>query len=148
MKLNSIEIFLASEISAVLVVVLNILIALSSLRDINFFGIAIIIIGELIYGYNNFAMRGAWSIDVEPKQVLVKSGFFKYIRHPLYLGSAIASFGIAVCLMSLPGLIYSIFIVLPYVYFRAKLEEKVLTSTLKGYKEYMKETGMFFPKMR
>ena len=36
---------------------------------------------------------------------------------------------------------------IPFMYYRAKQEEKELIKTFKEYKKYRKETGMFFPKI-
>jgi protein-S-isoprenylcysteine O-methyltransferase Ste14 len=44
-------------------------------------------------------------------------------------------------------LIVTIFLDLPFLYFRARIEEEILSKELKGYKEYMNKTGMFLPKL-
>lgn len=137
---------LKNTLSPLVVGAINILIAFSTLRGLNIYGIIIVLIGEIIYGVHNFIMGNVWSIKVESKKKLVKEAWFKYLRHPIYLGSIIALIGMAFTLMSFQSLIFTFLIIVPYFYFRAKLEEEMLSKTLKGYKQYMKKTGMFFPK--
>jgi protein-S-isoprenylcysteine O-methyltransferase Ste14 len=36
---------------------------------------------------------------------------------------------------------------IPFMYYRAKQEEKELTKTFKEYKDYQKRVGMFLPKL-
>ena len=38
-------------------------------------------------------------------------------------------------------------IFIPFMYYRAKQEEKELVKEFKEYKDYSKKTGMFFPKI-
>ncbi|WP_162430884.1 methyltransferase family protein [Christiangramia aestuarii] len=76
---------------------------------------------------------------------LVKTGLYKYIRHPIYTGILIglgsfsiytnSGFRVMICL----GL---------YVLFSVKTayEEKLLLQKFSDYREYQKRTGRFFPK--
>ena len=104
-------------------------IAFATMRGLNFIGIIIIILGELIYGYNNFVMGKAWSVKVKKTSRLVKEGLFKYIRHPLYLGVIISYFGLSILFKSMYSFIANLIITLPFFYYRAKLEEKLLSKT-------------------
>lgn len=140
--------FIDSSISAVIIGFFNLLIAFVSFKGFNIYGLILLVVGECIYGFHNFLMGNMWSANVEPKKKLIKTGWFKFIRHPLYFGAAVASLGLAFLLMSFYALVYTLIVVFPYVYIRARREEKLLSKTLKGYKEYMKTTGMFFPKFR
>ena len=82
---------------------------------------------------------------IERTTVLVKSGIYKYIRHPLYC--SLFLLGTGVMLKDL-GLIQLIFgsVNLLAVYFTARIEEKEMTSKFgTQYKEYMNETKMFIP---
>ncbi|MBN1923971.1 MAG: isoprenylcysteine carboxylmethyltransferase family protein [Nanoarchaeota archaeon] len=122
-----------------------ILLILSTMRDLRLEFFIIVVVGELIYGYNLYVMKSAWSIKIKSTK-LVDSGFFKYVRHPMYLGLMIAYYGLCLTFMSWIGLIATTVIILPFFYYRAKLEEELLIKKMKGYKEYMKKTGMFLPK--
>jgi protein-S-isoprenylcysteine O-methyltransferase Ste14 len=82
---------------------------------------------------------------IERTTVLVKSGIYKYIRHPLYCSLFLLGTGV---MLKDPGLIQLIFgsVNLLAVYFTARIEEKEMTSKFgTQYKEYMNETKMFIP---
>lgn len=76
---------------------------------------------------------------------LVKTGVYKYIRHPQYAGLLLLSFGMMAEWATLPLLI--LYPVIVYMYVRlAKREEKdMLVEFGDKYREYMKETKMFIP---
>lgn len=139
---------LSSELTVIFLIIFNFLVAFSSLRNFNPFGILVLFIGEFIYGVGHVSMGKEWKVRVVPSSTLISSGLFKYVRHPLYLGGIIASIGLAFTVMSLPALIVSVFVITPFLYFKAKYEEEVLSKHLKGYREYMSKTGMFFPKFK
>ena len=82
---------------------------------------------------------------IERTTVLVKSGIYKYIRHPLYCSLFLLGTGV---MLKDPGLIQLIFgsVNLLAVYFTARIEEKEMTSKFgTQYKEYMNDTKMFIP---
>ncbi len=76
---------------------------------------------------------------------LVKTGIYRYIRHPQYTGLLLLSFGMMVEWATLPLLI--LFPVMVGMYVRlAKREEKdMLREFGNEYKVYMKKTKMFIP---
>jgi protein-S-isoprenylcysteine O-methyltransferase Ste14 len=83
--------------------------------------------------------------NFENTSVLVKTGFYKRIRHPLYLSLFVLGTGV---MLKDPGF-YQLtlgIVNLVAVYFTAKTEEKEMTARFGNeYKEYMKETKMFIP---
>ncbi len=114
--------------------------------SLNPFGLPFVVFGLFMYFHSKHTMGKYWSIKIEKKPEIIKKGFFKYIRHPLYTGLLIAGFGGAVSTENLVFLAYLIFVCIPFVYKRAILEEETLKS--KEYEEYKKATGMFFPKIK
>ncbi|MBI5008326.1 MAG: isoprenylcysteine carboxylmethyltransferase family protein, partial [Bacteroidia bacterium] len=85
--------------------------------------------------------------NFENTSVLVKSGIYGYIRHPLYLSIFLLGTGImlkdAGPLQIILGIINTIAIILT-----ALVEEKeMITKFGDEYREYMKETKMFIPKV-
>lgn len=76
---------------------------------------------------------------------LVKTGVYRYIRHPQYAGLLLLSFGMMAEWATLPLLI--LYPVIVYMYVRlAKREEKdMLVEFGDEYREYMKQTKMFIP---
>jgi len=83
--------------------------------------------------------------NFENTTILVKSGIYGYIRHPLYCSLLLLGTGI---MFKQPGYIQIIIgaINVFAVFFTAKIEEKEMTARFgEQYQEYMKETKMFIP---
>jgi protein-S-isoprenylcysteine O-methyltransferase Ste14 len=77
---------------------------------------------------------------------VVSSGAFQYVRHPLYLGSILVYFGLAVSTASLFCLALLVVIALFYNYI-AGYEEKLLELKFdEAYIAYMKNTGKWIPR--
>lgn len=82
---------------------------------------------------------------IERTTILVKSGIFKYIRHPLYC--SLILFGTGVMLKD-PGTIQIILgaVNLLAIYLTARIEESEMIKKFgPEYKQYMYETRMFIP---
>lgn len=79
---------------------------------------------------------------------LVKSGIYGKIRHPIYLSFNIFCIGFILVLLDLLLLILYIIGAIG-LYIQAIDEEKILLEYFGNeYKEYMSNTGRFFPKFR
>lgn len=92
-------------------------------------------------------MGPSWSAEVKPVKELINNGLFRHVRHPLYAGLLIVCLGLVLSTMSMQFTLLFIFIIMPYLYARARIEEELLARTLQGYSEYMKDTKMFIPKI-
>ncbi len=78
---------------------------------------------------------------------LVSSGAFRYIRHPLYLGSVLFYFGMAVSTASLFSIALLVVIFIFYNYI-AQYEEKLLEKEFgEEYELYKHRTGKWVPKI-
>jgi len=76
---------------------------------------------------------------------IVSTGAFSYVRHPLYLGSIMFYFGLAVATASLVSLALVVVIFLFYNYI-AGYEEKLLEERFNGaYRRYKNRTGKWLP---
>lgn len=81
----------------------------------------------------------------ENTTVLVRSGIYKYIRHPLYCSLLLLGTGI---MFKEPGILQIIFGIInaAAVYFTGKIEEKEMKSKFgHQYTNYMNVTKMFIP---
>lgn len=99
----------------------------------------------VISGYLLLKRKGNPEINFENTSVLVKSGIYGLIRHPLYLSVFLLGTGI---MMKDPGRIQLIAgtVNLIAVYITARIEEGEMTDKFgEQYREYMKETKMFIP---
>lgn len=88
----------------------------------------------------------SFGILIEVRKVVVE-GAYRWIRHPIYLGSIIFIMGFAAA-----GGSIAYFILVPVhivlIVYRARLEEARLAETSPEYEEYRKRTGFMFPKFR
>ena len=76
---------------------------------------------------------------------VVSTGAFRYVRHPLYLGSILIYFGMTVSTASVFCLTLLVLIALFYDYI-AGYEEKLLELKLgPDYTAYKKKTGKWIP---
>ena len=76
---------------------------------------------------------------------IVKTGLYRYVRHPLYSSRTLAYVGLFLLSQNFFFLIL-IVILLPLLYMQAKLEENLLIEVFgEEYKIYRKTTGMLFP---
>ncbi|HKK41030.1 MAG TPA: isoprenylcysteine carboxylmethyltransferase family protein [Bacteroidales bacterium] len=99
----------------------------------------------VVAGYLLLRNRGNPTINFEDTSVLVKSGIYGYIRHPLYLSVFLLGTGI---LLKDPGTLQIILgvINLVAVWLTALIEEREMIARFGDpYRIYMKETRMFIP---
>lgn len=96
-------------------------------------------------GFLLLKREGKPDSNFENTSLLVKTGIYGYIRHPLYLSIFLLGTGIVLKdagpFQMLLGIIN-----LVAVYFTARIEENEMISKFGDeYREYMKETKMFIP---
>ena len=75
---------------------------------------------------------------------LAKNGIYRLIRHPLYLGVMLASFGISLIKTSGAGCFLS-FVLMIFLNAKSDREERWLSETYSGYDDYKLRTKKFFP---
>lgn len=99
----------------------------------------------VVTGYTLLKKKGNSTINFENTSVLVKSGIYKYIRHPLYLSIFLLGTGIV---LKNPGTIQIILgsVNLVAVYFTSRIEENEMIAKFgQEYRQYITETKMFIP---
>lgn len=96
------------------------------------------ILSYSIYGFvfyeNKYLHK---TICVQDNQQVINTGIYGYIRHPMYLASALLYFSMAIASNSLITVLLFC-LLLPLVYLRIKDEERYLLSALPAYSEYVK----------
>ena len=85
------------------------------------------------------------NVVIYKDHTLVTNGVYKIVRHPLYASIIWAIYAIGVLRSNYCVYILNTFIFIPFMYYRAKQEEKELIKVFKNYEDYQKKTGMFFP---
>lgn len=108
----------------------------------NFLGAA----GVLLIVFAFLSLRGAIQIAPEPKPgaKLVESGVYKYLRHPIYTGIVFCVIGLFLRTPTIwIGLANAVVIV--FVFFKARFEEKLLLAVYPDYGAYRSRTWGLFP---
>jgi protein-S-isoprenylcysteine O-methyltransferase Ste14 len=113
-------------------------------------GIAITFAGIAFAVWARVYLGGNWSSSVTLKvgHQLVRSGPYRWVRHPIYTGLTLAMLGTAIVRAQLRGVIA---VVLAYIGFKikSKIEERVMTDTFGAdYDDYRTHTGAILPKLR
>jgi protein-S-isoprenylcysteine O-methyltransferase Ste14 len=117
---------------------------------------AIIVIGTLaivsgcimnIMGRFNLGSNWSNHIKIYDEHSLVQSGMYEIVRHPLYASIMLMFYGAVLVYRNILCFVAVTFIFIPFMYFRAKQEETLLIQTFSEYNDYIKRTGMFFPKI-
>ncbi len=89
-------------------------------------------------------MRAAFFGKIEPAtDTLVKTGPYRLLRHPLYLGMIVMMLGISLSLGSSRGIVATLLLFVPAVVYRATLEERALERRFGAQWRKYKE-GTFF----
>ena len=78
---------------------------------------------------------------------LVTDGLYRFVKHPIYSGLILASFGLTIAGGFFPHAIFFLLLVILLNY-KASFEEKLLASTYAGYAEYSRKTGRFIPRLK
>ena len=113
---------------------------------IKILGIILLFGGEILFIWSHNTIGKFWNVTVDLKEnhQLIMEGPYKYIRHPLYTASIISFIGTILIISTWLLAILFIIYLIAY-YFMAKQEEKILLEKFgERYKEYIKNTGMFF----
>ena len=99
----------------------------------------------VVTGYLLLKSKGKPDSNFENTSRLVKSGIYRYIRHPLYLSIFLLGTGI---MLKDPGKLQLILaaVNLVAVYFTARIEEgEMIAKFGEEYRTYMTESKMFIP---
>jgi protein-S-isoprenylcysteine O-methyltransferase Ste14 len=102
---------------------------------------ALVILGGMIALWSMATNRffiGMVRIQEERGHTVIKSGPYRYVRHPGYLGSLLFIFFTPLMLGSLWGLIPAL-LTCGVVFLRTHLEDQVLRQELPGYQDYSQE---------
>lgn len=104
---------------------------------------AIIAIALIANGWYNIYHK-YWSKNAGQGRV-VKSGVYKYIRHPQYTGFLLLSLGMLLEWATLPLIIMFPFMIWLYVRLAKREERDMIAEFGEEYAQYMKQTKRFIP---
>jgi protein-S-isoprenylcysteine O-methyltransferase Ste14 len=112
---------------------------------VKYAGVIVSILGFLIIVLAILQLNKNLTPFPTPKEngVLINTGLYKYVRHPIYSGIFLAAIGIAIYTGSYWQLAIS-FILLILFYYKSKYEESLLIEKYNEYENYKKGTRRFF----
>lgn len=112
---------------------------------LKYVGVIVSILGFLIIVIAILQLNKNLTPFPTPKEngVLINTGLYKYVRHPIYSGIFLAALGITFYTGSYWQLVI-LFILLILFYFKSKYEESLLIEKYQEYENYIKVTRRFF----
>jgi protein-S-isoprenylcysteine O-methyltransferase Ste14 len=110
-------------------------------------GLALVVLGSAVNIMGRFALGRNWGnqVIIYQDHTLVIDGVYRFVRHPLYASLIWMFMGASLVFQNWAALLATLFIFVPAMVYRGKLEEAALLAQFPGYAEYRDRTGMFFP---
>lgn len=116
-------------------------------RTLFFTGVALVVIGLLFSVWARIVLGGNWSGSVTLKQhhEIIRTGPYRWIRHPIYTGLVLAFVGSAVARGEWRGVL-AVIIVIAALWRKWRLEERWLAESFgPAYGEYRKVSWALIP---
>ena len=110
-------------------------------------GIAVTLAGLLISVWARASLGRNWSgtVTVKVGHQLIRSGPYRWVRHPIYSGLVLATIGTATNIGQVRGLIAVALIYIAFIV-RTSVEERFMVSIFgEKYHEYRKTSGRMIP---
>ncbi len=111
-------------------------------------GICLYIIGYTIYAVGRLEIKEWFAELWSPSKLgdgFTSSGIYRYMRHPLYTGGIIFSFGMIIVFQTWLGLLLYIYPIIVMIKTSSKEEALLLERFGEEYRDYMNKTGRFLP---
>ncbi|MHA1839862.1 MAG: methyltransferase [Candidatus Ranarchaeia archaeon] len=86
--------------------------------------------------------------EIQREHLLVTTGVYQRVRHPMYTGFNLLSLGLSVVSSNLLMMGFAVLLALPFPWIARKEEDMLLEYFGDRYREYLKTTGRFFPPLR
>ena len=113
-------------------------------------GLAVLVSGAILRRlcFRDLGRSFTGEVRVRPDQQVVRTGPYRWVRHPSYTAGILMIVGAAIALGSWIGVVLSfVLAVLGYAY-RVRVEERALMTTLgDSYREYAATTKRFIPRV-
>jgi len=112
-------------------------------------GLAIIVFGCFVNVAGRLRLGRNWAnqATIYEQQGLVMTGVYGWVRHPLYASIIWMFYGASLVYANLAAFWANTLVFLPFMVYRARLEEALLAKEFKEYGEYKCRVGMFFWKL-
>lgn len=113
-------------------------------------GLCLIFVGSALFIWARRTLGNFYSghVSVIEGQQLVQSGPYRFIRHPAYAGYLLIVLGLALGYSSLAGFAAILFVLLPSVIYRIRVEDKLLAEHFGvQFEDYAERTKRLIPKV-
>lgn len=112
-------------------------------------GIALVLGGLALHWWSRYHLKQFYveDVTVQNKQVLVDTGPYRLVRHPVFASFFAIALGLLLVNPAVTTLGLAIYVFVDFTR-AARLEEELLSSQLPGYAGYIERTGRFVPKWR
>jgi protein-S-isoprenylcysteine O-methyltransferase Ste14 len=112
-------------------------------------GTIMIATGSSINIASRFHLGKNWAnqIKIYRDHNLVRTGFYRIVRHPLYASIILMFIGACIAYRNVLAFLALALVFVPFMRYRARQEEKILLNTIPAYQFYKDSTGIFFPKL-
>lgn len=87
-------------------------------------------------------------LAIQKDHVLVTTGPYARTRNPMYTGFIMLSLSMAMMASNLLVLFFAVLVILPFPWIVREEERMLLETFGEEYREYMRRTGRFFPRIR
>jgi len=115
---------------------------------LSLFGFAVMIIGLAIrlFAIRTLAEQFTYTVRIINNHKLITSGFYKYIRHPSYLGQSLIFLGSGIAFSNWGSILFLFLPNFIAALYRISIEEKVLIEYFSvEYQDYIKRTKLLIP---
>jgi protein-S-isoprenylcysteine O-methyltransferase Ste14 len=112
-------------------------------------GLALTAVGVGISVWARLSLGSNWSgvVTLKKDHQLVRTGLYRWIRHPIYTGILLAMVGTAMIAANLRACL-AVVLALVTLYFKARREERFLREEFgASFEEHSRRTGMFLPRL-
>lgn len=112
-------------------------------------GTIMVFAGAVLNVYGRVTLSNNWAnhIKIYEDHTLVRTGLYKFVRHPLYATIIFMLIGGSLASRNALSLLLVLAVFVPFMTYRAKQEEALLEAMFPDYTDYRMHTGMFFPKI-
>lgn len=109
-------------------------------------GLGVIVFGCAVNVAGRFWLGRNWAnqATIYEGQRLVTSGVYGWVRHPLYASIIWMFYGASLVYANAGAFLVNTLIFIPFMVYRARLEEAMLAREFREYGDYRRRVGMFF----